>query len=64
MSKYTKGNKSAKGSMKGGDADSGSMGSNHGATGKLKKAEAGGAPGTVGTMGPVTTKNPFPHGLA
>lgn len=62
MSKYTKGNKSAKG--KGGDADSGAMGSNHGATGGPHKAPAGGAPGTVGTLGPVSTKNPYPKGLA
>jgi hypothetical protein len=37
--------------------------SNTGATGSLKKASAGGAPGSVGTMGKVSTKNPFPNGM-
>lgn len=61
MSKYTKGNKSSKGSMKGGDADSGSMGSNKGATGGLRSAPANGG---NGTMDKPSTKNPYPNGLA
>jgi hypothetical protein len=46
------------------DTDSGSGGSNHGATGSLKSAPAGGAPGKVGTMNKVDTTNRFPNGLA
>lgn len=38
--------------------------SNTGATGSLKKASAGGAPGKVGTMNKVTTTNRFPNGLS
>lgn len=37
--------------------------SNTGASTKLKKASAGGAPGSVGTMGKVSNKNPFPNGM-
>ncbi len=54
---------SGKGS-KSSDTDSGSKGSNHGATGSLKSAPAGGAPGKVGTMDKVSTTNRFPNGLA
>lgn len=46
------------------DTDSGAKGSNHGATGSLKHAPAGGAPGNVGTMNKVTTTNRFPNGMA
>jgi hypothetical protein len=38
-------------------------GSNKGASTKLHKASAGGAPGSVGTMGKVSNKNPFPNGM-
>lgn len=38
-------------------------GSNQGASTKLHKASAGGAPGSVGTMGKVSNKNPYPNGL-
>jgi hypothetical protein len=37
--------------------------SNTGASTKLKKASAGGAPGSVGTMGKVSNKNPYPNGM-
>jgi hypothetical protein len=37
--------------------------SNTGASTGLRSAPAGGAPGMVGTMGPVSNKNPFPKGL-
>ncbi len=39
-------------------------GCNHGSSTKLKKASAGGAPGSVGTMGKVSNKNQFPRGLS
>ena len=58
---YTKGNKSAHGSKKGGDADSGKMGSNSGATGGLKSAPANGG---NGTMSKPSTRNPYPNGMA
>jgi hypothetical protein len=38
--------------------------SNTGSSTKLHNAPAGGAPGTVGTMGPVTNKNCYPKGLS
>jgi hypothetical protein len=38
--------------------------SNTGASTGLKMAPAGGAPGTVGTMGPVSNANPYPRGLS
>ncbi len=48
---------SGKGS-KSSDTDSGSKGSNHGATGSLKSAPAGGAPGKVGDIKTLTLE-PF-----
>ncbi len=48
-------------SVKGGDADSGSMGSNKGATGGLKMASANGGNGTLDKP---STPNHFPDGLA
>ena len=50
----------AKGSTKHSDTDSGAMGSNHGATGGLKKSDEMRAD-VVKTP---TTKNRYPHGLA
>jgi len=57
-------NNSKKGSTQYSDTDSGKMGSNHGSTGSLKNAPAGGSPGKVGTMNKVNTKNMYPNGLA
>lgn len=58
--KYTQGNKSAGGSMRGGDADSGSMGSNKGASTGLKKSNDMRADMTKQP----SNKNPYPNGLA
>lgn len=50
----------AKGSTKHSDTDSGSMGSNHGATGGLKKSDSMRAD----VVAKPSTPNPYPNGLA